>query len=260
VAVINEAFARKFFKNENPLGRHFGREGIGSGHQYEIVGIVKDARYLTNNLAKPIAPMFFLPEAQHDFLPNAEPAEVSLGSHFLSDIIIVTKPGASLSDARLRQAMASVDPNLPVVWIRTVSEQVALQFTQQRLIARLTSLFAVLSLVLSSIGLYGITAYNAGRRVSEIGVRMALGANRSNVVALVLRGAFGLILLGLLIGFPLTFASGRVLANQLYGTNPFNPVVTLIAVVTLGLSALAASLIPAVRASLISPLGALRAE
>ncbi len=156
--------------------------------------------------------------------------------------------------------MASVDPNLPVISIRTLKEQVAGQFRQQRLIARLTSFFGILSLVLSSIGLYGVTAYNAGRRTSEIGVRMALGADRGHVVALVLRGAFGLILLGLLIGLPLTFAAGRFLGSQLYGMNPYNPVVTLVAVVALGLSAFVASLIPAFRASSISPLDALRAE
>ena len=139
-------------------------------------------------------------------------------------------------------------------------EQVASQFTQQRLIARLTSFFGVLSLVLASIGLYGVTAYNAGRRTGEIGVRMALGADRGHVVALVLRGAFGLILLGLLIGLPLTFAAGRFLGDQLYGANPYNPVVTLAAVLALGLSALVASFVPAFERAVISPLDALRAE
>jgi ABC-type antimicrobial peptide transport system permease subunit len=184
----------------------------------------------------------------------------NLGSLFLSDIIILTKPGARLPIARVRQAVASVDPNLPVTSIRTLKEQVASQFTQQRLIAHLTSFFGILSLVLASIGLYGVVAYNAGCRTSEIGVRMALGANRGHVLALILRGAFALILLGLIIGLPLTFAAGRFLGNQLYGMNPNNPVVTLAAVVTLGLSALAASFIPALRASLLSPLEALRAE
>jgi predicted permease len=259
VAVINEAFARKFFRNEDPLGKHFGRDGMGSGH-YEIIGIAKDARYLPENLGKPITPFFFLPEAQHDFPPKAGSTEVSPGSHFLSDIVIVTRPGASLSINQVRQAIASVDPDLPLISIRALKEQVAGQFRQQRLIARLTSLFGVLSLVLASIGLYGVTAYNVGRRVSEIGVRMALGADRSHIVRLVLRGAFGLILLGLLIGLPLTFAVGRFLGSQLYGMNPFNPVVTLAAVLVLGLSALVASFVPAFRASWTSPLDALRAE
>lgn len=259
VAVINEAFARTFFRNEDPLGRYFGRDGIGS-RQYEIVGIAKDARYVPENLGKPIGPLFFLPEAQHDFPPKTGATEVSPGSHFLSDIVIVTKPGASLSSAQVRQAMASVDPDLPLISMRSLKEQVAGQFRQQRLIAWLTSLFGVLSLVLASIGLYGVTAYNAGRRVSEIGVRMALGANRGQVVRLILRGAFGLIVTGLLIGLPLTFAVGRFLGSQLYGMNPYNPGVTLAAVLALGLSALVASLIPAFRGSLISPLDALRAE
>ena len=156
--------------------------------------------------------------------------------------------------------MASVDPNLPIISIHTLRDQVTGQFTSQRLIARLTSFFGILSLVLASIGLYGVTAYNAGSRTNEIGVRMALGANRSNVVALVLRGAFGLILIGLLTGLPLTFAAGRFLGNQLYGMDPYNPIVTLVAAATLALSALIASLIPALRASSISPMEALRAE
>jgi ABC-type antimicrobial peptide transport system permease subunit len=153
-----------------------------------------------------------------------------------------------------------VDPNLPIIGTHTLREQVANQFTLQRLIARVTSFFGVLSLLLASIGLYGVTAYNAGHRASEIGVRMALGANRGHVVRLVLRGAFGLILVGLSIGLPLTFAAGRLLGNQLYGMSPYSPLVMLEAVLTLGLSALIASLVPAFRASLTSPLDALRSE
>jgi len=258
VAVINEAFARKFFKNDDPIGKYFGRAEMAS-RQYEVVGIAKDARYLTIGLDQPIGPFFFLPATQHDVSTQGEHSEVDPGTHFLHDIVIVTKPQTSLLFSQVRQAMASVDPNLPVS-IRTLKDQVAGQFTQQRLIARLTSFFGVLSLVLASIGLYGVTAYNAGRRVNEIGVRMALGADRGQVVTLILRGAFGLILFGLLIGLPLTFAAGRFLGSQLYGFDPYNPMVTFVAVVTLGLSALAASLIPAFRTSLISPLEALRAE
>jgi predicted permease len=253
VAVINEAFARKFFKTEDPIGKHFGRKP-GANREFEVVGVAKDARYVTFNLGQPSGPFFFLPEAQ------AEYSQGNLGSLFLHDIVILTRPQASLSIAQLRQAVASVDPNLPIISIRTLREQVATQFTQQRLIARLTSFFGVLSLVLASIGLYGVTAYNAGLRVGEIGVRMALGADRGHVVALVLRGALILIALGLIIGLPIAFAAGKFLGSQLYGMNPFNPVVTLAAVVTLGLSAITASLIPALRASLISPLEALRAE
>ncbi len=134
------------------------------------------------------------------------------------------------------------------------------QFRQQRLIARLTSFFGILSLVLASIGLYGVTAYNAARRTNEIGVRVALGAHHAQVIALILRGAIGLVAVGLVVGLPVALAAGRFLGSQLYGMNPYDPWVILLAVVTLGFSAFVASLIPAVRASFISPLDALRAE
>lgn len=183
-----------------------GRFGVGSEHQYEIVGIAKDARHLSFDFDKPVTPFFFQPEVQQDIDPKTGSPAID-PSHFLQDIVIVTRPGVGLPITQIRGAMASVDANLPIISIHTLREQVASQFTQQRLIARLTSFFGVLSLVLASIGLYGVTAYNAGSRTSEIGVRMALGAHRSQVVALVLRGAFGLILFGLLIGLPLTFAA-----------------------------------------------------
>jgi predicted permease len=260
VAVINEAFARKFFENENPIGKYFAQTGMGTSRQYEIVGIAEDARYLDFDLDKPVGPFFFVPEAQHDILPNAASTDADPGSHFLHDVVIVTRPGASLPFAQIRQAMASVDPSLPIISLQTLREQVTTQFSRQRLMARLTSFFGILSLLLASVGLYGVTAYNAGRRTNEIGVRMALGANRPQIVALVLRGAFGLVVLGLVVGLPLTLTVGRFLGRQLYGMNPRDPVVTLVAAGALGLSAMVASLIPAIRASLVSPLEALRTE
>jgi predicted permease len=254
VAVVNEAFARRFFGSQDPVGKHFGRLESQSSRLYEIVGVAKDARYLTFGLDKPVAPIFFLPGVQHD-VPDNDP-----GSHYLQDIVIVTRPGASLSVAQLTKAMASVDPNLPLIWIRPLSEQVDNLFRQQRLIARLTSFFGILSLVLACLGIYGVTAYNAASRVTEIGVRMALGASRRDALTMILRGAFGLIAIGLVLGLPLTFAAGRFLGNQLYGMNPYDPIVVLTSVAALGFSALLASLIPALRASRISPMEALRAE
>ena len=253
VAVVDETFARRFFRNEDPIGKHFGRTP-GASREFEVVGVARDARHLTSNLDRPSRPFFFLPEAQ------AEYARTNQGSLFLHDIVIRTRPGASLSTGAVRQAAASVDPGMPIISIRTLREQVAVQFTQQRLIARITSLFGVLSRVLASIGLYGVIAYSAGRRVREIGVRIALGATRRDIVRLVVRGAFGLILFGLMIGLPLTFAAGRVLGTELYGISPYSPAVTLSAVVALGFSALVASFVPAFRASLVPPLDALRAE
>ena len=260
VAVVNEAFARKFFKHENPIGKYFGRSEFGASRLYEVVGVAKDARYLTYNLGQPIGPFFFLPESQHDVFPKVEYTKGDLRSHFLGQVVVVTKPGTNLSASDFRRAVAAVDPNLPVPFILSLRDQVSTQFTQQRLIARLTSSFGILSLVLASIGLYGVTAYNAGRRTNEIAVRMALGADRGHVVGLVLRGAFALILFGLFVGLPLTLAAGQFLGSQLYGMNPYDPVVTSVAVAVLAFSAFIACLIPAFRASLISPMQALRAE
>jgi predicted permease len=254
IAVVNEAFARRFFRGQDPVGKHFGRLESQSSRLYEVVGVAKDARYLTLNLDKPVSPMFFLPGVQHD-VPDNDP-----GSHYLQDIVIVTKPGVNLPVARLTQAMAAVDPNLPLISIRPLSGQVGNMFRQQRLIARLTSFFGILSLVLACIGMYGLTAYNAGSRVTEIGVRMALGASRRDAVAMILRGPFGLIVVGLVLGLPLTFAAGRFLGHQLYGSNPYDPFVLATAVAALGLSAFVASLIPALRVSRVSPAEALRAE
>jgi predicted permease len=260
VAVINEAFAHRFFKNEDPIGRYFAQTGMGTSHQYEIVGIVQDARYLSFELAKPVGPFFFLPEAQHDFLPGPILTDADQGSHFLHDIVIVTRPGASLPLAPVRQAIASVDPNLPIISIESLKEQVAGQFRQQRLIAQLTSFFGLLSLLLASIGLYGVTAYNAGSRTNEIGVRMALGATRFQAGGLIVRGALTLVAIGLAAGFPLALAAGRLLGSQLYDLSPYDPTVILASVLALGVSALVASLIPAFRASSISPSEALRTE
>ena len=253
VAVINEAFARKFFKNEDPIGKHFGKDA-GNSKQYEVVGIAQDARYLTWDFGQPIPPFFFLSAAQDDY------SQSNLGSLFMHDIVILTRPGATLSDAQVRQAMASVDPNLPIVSIRPLREQVTTQFSQQRLIARLTSLFGVLSLVLASIGLYGVTAYNVGHRTNEIGVRMTLGASRGDVIRLVLRGAFLLIAFGLILGIPLSLATSRVLTSQLYGLNPYEPGPIAIAAVVLGVFALIATLVPIRRATRVAPMVALRYE
>jgi predicted permease len=260
VAVVNEAFARKFFKGEDPVGKRFGQHGIGSEREYEVVGVAKDARYFGWDLDKPVGAFFYLPEAQHDFSATSPPADANPGSHFLRDIVIATRPGIQLSDKAVREAIASVDVALPIESVRPLREQVAVAFSEQRLMARLTSFFGLLSLVLASIGLYGVTAFNAGRRIHEIGVRLALGATRGQVARLVVRGAFRLILFGLITGLPLTYVVGLFLGAQLYGTDPFNPVVVLAAALALAVSAAFASCMPALRASLTSPVEALRVE
>lgn len=259
VAVVNEAFARKFFKSEDPIGKHFGRE-IKSAGDYEIVGVAKDARYLTNDLDKPIHPFFFLPESQSTEYRQSGEASFEVQSHYLHDIVIRLKPGTMFPEALARHALAAVDPNLPIVRMQNLGQQVASAFDQQRLIARLTSLFGMLALVLASIGIYGITAYNVGTRTNEIGVRMALGANQGKILAVILREALVLIVLGLFVGVPLTLAANRFLAHRLYGINQSDPMILSAAVFALALPAIVAAVIPAFRAISISPMEALRTQ
>ncbi len=154
VAVVSETFARKFFGDDDPIGKHFGRKPEAT-REFEIVGVARDARYFTRSLDRPSDPLFFLPEAQ------AEYAQTNLGSLFLRDIVIATRPGTSVPVASIRQAVAAVDPGIPITSIQTLRERVSSQFTQPRLIARLTSFFGALSLVLASIGLYGVISHNA---------------------------------------------------------------------------------------------------
>jgi predicted permease len=259
VAVVNQAFVKKFFKHENPIGKFFGDSDPRATRLYEIAGVAKDASFVDNG-GKPIGPFFFLPEPQYTVYPKPDDTQSDSVTHYMHDVILFLKPGATVSREQIRQAMASVDPNLPVSLVRSLREDVGGAFRQQRLMARLTSLFAILSVVLAAIGIYGVIAYNAGQRTSEVGVRMALGANRLDVVGLILRGAAALIILGLLFGLPLSYGAAKVLGNQLYGTNAYDPAVMAGAIVTLSSAALIASFIPALRASLLSPLKALRSE
>lgn len=260
VAVINEAFARQFFKNEDPIGKHFGKGGMEYANDYEIVGVAKDARYITYNLEKPVGPFYFLPNTQSTGYRDPLAVSTDVRSHYLHDVVVRMRPGATLSESVARRALASVDPNLAIVRMQTLRDQVANTFSQQRLISRLTSLFGILALVLASIGIYGVTAYNLASRTSEIGMRVAMGADRSDIFALLLRGSFLLVAFGLLFGLPLALGVGRFLRSQLYGLNQFDPIVLAAAGVTVALSALFAAFVPAYRGSSISPMQALRSE
>ena len=260
VAVINEAFARTFFKDEDPIGKHFGQGGMEYANNYEIVGVVRDARYLIYNLEKPVGPFFFLPNTQSTSYRDPFAASSDVRSHYLHDLVVNMRPGATLSESLARRTLASVDPNLAIVRMQTLSDQVANTFSQQRLISRLTSLFGILAVVLASIGIYGVTAYNLASRTSEIGMRVALGANRSHVFALILRGSFLLVAFGLLFGLPPALGVGRLLGTQLYGISQFDPIGLATAGVTMALSAFFAAFVPAYKGSSISPMEALRSE
>lgn len=259
VAVVNQAFVRKFFQNENPIGKFFGDGDPRATRLYQIVGVAKDARF-TGSPGQPIDAFFFLPEPQYTVYPRPEDTQSDSVTHYMHDVILQLKPGVAVSDEQIRQVVASIDPNLPVNLIQTLRDQIEGGFLQQRLIAQLTGLFALLSVVLAAIGTYGVTAYNSGRRTTEIGVRMALGANRAHVIGLILHNAVVLIAISLVFGLPLTYGAAKLLGSQLYETDPYNPAVIVFAVLALSCSALVASFIPALRASLLSPVEALRTE
>ncbi len=258
VAVVNEAFVKKFFPNEDPIGRHFGVFDQKYSGALEIVGVVADAKYTTPR--REVRPMYFRPLNQRLVVaePNAVMAES--WSLFINSITLHFSTPPQNVDATVRHALASVDPNLTVEDLQSLDYQVAGNFSQQRLIARLTMLFGVLALVLAAVGLYGITSYAVARRTSEIGLRMALGADRTSVVRLVMRGAFLQVAVGLAIGIAIALIGGRYMADQLYGVKPYDPWSLGIAVLVLAAAAAVAGFVPARRAASIEPMEALRTE
>jgi putative ABC transport system permease protein len=258
VAVINESFAKKFFKDQNPIGQHFGPGKIKYSATYEIVGVVRDIRYMTWGMKEPVRPMFWVPEAQTAQYDDPSYAAGETSSHELGNIVIWAPGDPPGMEDRVRKALASVDPNLVLYSVDPYEQVVSGQFQQEKMIATLTSLFGVLGLILASIGLYGVLAYMVEQRTSEIGVRMALGADRAQVTKLVLRGAFLQTGIGLAIGIPAAIVAGRLMTTQLYGVKPWDPVMLALAVLTLGLAAVLASAIPARRAAGVEPMVALR--
>jgi predicted permease len=258
VAVVNQAFVRKFFPKEDPIGRHFGVFELKFSGTFEIVGVVADAKY--TNPRGEVRPMYFRPLTQQ--LVVTEPNEVMAEgrSLYINSITLHFKQPPQNVDSLVRRTLADIDPNLTVIDLHSLDYQVADNFNQERLIARLTVLFGILALVLAAVGLYGITSYAVARRTSEIGLRMALGADRSNVVCMVLRGAFTQVGLGLAIGIPIALIGGHYMADQLFGVRPWDPVSMAIAIVVLSAAAALAGFIPARRAASIEPMEALRIE
>ena len=261
VAVVNEAFVKRFFKTtEDPLGQHFGLDLPENAGTFRIVGVVGDAKFAGFALNRPARAMFYAPLAQNVPYPQELLARIELQSHFIEGIMLVTDVPPGALEPVLTKALAEVDPNLTVIRVRTLQEQVDLSFDQERAVASLAGLFGVVALLLAAVGLYGITAYTVTRRTGEIGIRMALGAGRGSVVALVVRTAFKRVAFGLVLGLPLAVGAGRLISAQLYGVSFWDPVALTLAVVSLGLCAFVAAIIPAGRAASVSPTSALRAE
>ena len=258
VAVVNETFAKRFFPDQDPIGKHFGLDMPEYNTAYEIVGIVRDAKYM--NPSRPARPMFFAPLAQHVTYDQPVMALVDHRSHYITGAVLELRGSADGLESLVRKAFSEVDPNLTIINIQPMQQQVDATFDQQRAVAQMTGLFGMLALVLAAVGLYGVTAYTVERRTSEIGIRMALGADRSSVVRLVLRGAFRQVLIGLIIGIPISIACGRLMAAQLYQVKSWDPLVLAGSIAALGFCALVASVIPAQRAASINPVQALRTE
>jgi ABC-type antimicrobial peptide transport system permease subunit len=255
---VNESLVKKYFLNEDPLGKHFGMDNSRYAGTFEIVGVARDAKYTDPD--QPANPMFFLPLEQRVHYSDAAIQGNETQTHFVGSIQLLVRGDTRNLEPQLRKALADIDPNLTIITVQSMNEQVASNFDQQRMVARLASAFGLIAILLAAIGLYGLTAYTVACRTSEIGVRMALGADRLNIVRLILRGAFLLVAIGLLIGIPLAIGAGRLMAAQLFQVRSWDPYVFGFSILALGACSAAASVLPARRAASTDPMKALRTE
>ena len=261
VAIVNQAFVRRFFKSgEDPIGQHFGLDLPENSGTFQIIGIAPDAKFAGFNLTRPARPMFYVPLAQRVDYKDEMMKRIETQSHFIGGIMLVTHVPPGILEPEVKRVLAQADQNLTINTVRTMDEQVALTFDQERAVASLATLFGVVALLLAAVGLYGVTAYTVARRTNEIGVRMALGADRATVIRLVLAGASVRVALGLGLGLPLAVVAGRLISSQLYGVSFWDPLAMLVAAGALAVCSLAAALIPATVAASIAPMEALRAE
>ena len=257
VAVVNRFFEKKYFKDGHAIGKHFSDDMKHPGY-FEIVGVTEDTHYW--GPSEKMRPMYFLPEGQSVHSTDARYQQFEERSQYLNAIEIQTAGNLPGLEAQVRHAIAQVNPDLAIIDFRSFAEQVQGNFTQQAMIAKLTSFFGILALVLASIGLYGVTAYSVQRRTSEIGIRMALGADRLSVLRMVLRSAFLQVGIGLLIGIPIAILGGHAMASQLFGVKPYDPLIFSVTLLVLCAAAFFAALLPARIAASLEPMRALRAE
>jgi predicted permease len=261
VAIVNEAFVKRFFtKDENPLEQHFGLDLPEYAGTYRVIGVVRDAKFAGFGLAQPAREMFYVPLAQTVDYGNTMMKRLELSTHFARAIMLVTNTPPGILEPLLTKTLAEVDPNLTITSVRTMKEQVALSFDQERAVATLAGLFGTVALFLAAVGMYGVTAYAVARRTAEIGIRMALGADRAKVLRMVLAGASNKVLIGLLAGVPLAVGAGRLISAELYGVSTWDPFALSVAASALVVCAFVAAIIPASRAASISPANALRTE
>ena len=259
VAVVNESFVRRFFERDDPIGRTAGIGDASHGSDFEIVGVVEDVKY-TGATQRDVRPMLFLPSFQTVEYSDPTGRSVQARSTLPRAIVIQLAPNAPSVEGGIRQALAGTDPNLTITRVLPMTVQVAVNFRLERLMAYLTSIYGVLALALASLGLYGLTTYAVSQRTREIGVRMALGANRSRIIRTCVRGPLVQTSAGIAIGLLAALFAGRAINAQLYGVERLDWGVFGAAIVMLALSAIAASALPARRAASVNPASALRGE
>lgn len=255
VAVVNETFVKKFFRSgENPIGYHFGNGR--HTHDYEIVGVVADTVYQDVRWKDHL--MYFTPLLQRAASENG-PIEKDEGMYIGAFVVKTSHPVPDM-EALARRTLSHINPNLAVVKFQTFDQQIADQFTNDRMLSRLTMMFGGLALLLAMIGLYGVSAYAVARRTSEIGIRMALGAERAKVTAMIMGGTLIQAFVGLMIGVPIAWLCVRFVESQLYEVKGIDASVLVTSVLTLVVAASMAGFIPARRAASIDPARALRTE
>jgi predicted permease len=246
VAIINETAARKFFPNENPLGRHVGTSPE-TANEMEIVGVVADARY--NRIRDAAPPTLYFSHAQR---PN------TIDSSITFEVRAAAEAGTVMP--LVRQAVHDVDPDLPVFAMSTQAQQIDNRLAVERIFAQSYSLFGGLALLLASIGLFALMSYNVARRTTEIGIRLAIGAQPLDVLAMVLRESAVLVSAGLLIGLVTALAAGRSIASLLFGVAPTDLFTMSMALLVMVSICMFAAFLPARRASRVDPMVALRHE
>ena len=259
VVLVNQSFARFFFPNQNPVGKHFGLVSPKNSGAFEIAGVFAD--FKMDDPRHEVAPLFLRPLSQQ-YIGYTDPEAISSekSSMFVGSIIVQFANKPQNAETMIRQALAEIDPNLTLFYFSSYESQVARNFNQDRLIARLTSLFGALALILASVGLYGVVSFFVARRTSEIGIRMALGATRASVVSMVLRGAFWQVLIGAVLGIPAALYAGHLMSSMLYRISGYDPLAYFEGTIVLGICAAVAGFIPARRAASIDPMLALREE
>jgi predicted permease len=244
-AIINETAAKKYFPNQNPIGQRLGQNLEDSG-KTEIIGVIRDTKYDSVRDAAP--PTMYTP-----FRGGFTSARS------LTVMVRTAGEPASLTET-VRTAMQQIDPDVPMTGITTQSEQVEGRFAQERLFALAYSLFGVLALLLACIGLFGLMSYSVSRRTNEIGIRMALGAQRAGVVGMVLRESMLMVVIGVVVGLAGAIAGGRFVQSVLFGLTPTDVWTISGAIAATILVSLAAGYLPARRASRVDPMVALRYE